>query len=155
MIRVVLFDVGGTLVEANPPGTAVADLVARPIGTAVQDLRALKARFRLGAVTDTSVMTAADVRAALTPSGLDDLLEVVVTSVDVGTAKPDPGGVLAALDRLGATPAEALFVGDADVDADAAQRAGVAFARVGPACGAGQAVHQWLAGARSSGGAND
>lgn len=146
MIRVVLFDVGGTLVEADPPGTAVADLVARPIGNAVQDLRALRARFRLGAVTDTAVMTEADVRAALAPSGLDELLEVVVTSVDAGAAKPDPAGLLVALDRLGATPAEALFVGDADVDAGAAQRAGCAFARVGPGCGAGPAVHRWLAG---------
>ena len=95
-------------------------------------LRALKGTFRLGAVTDTAVMSSTEVRAALHGTGLDELLEVVITSSDVGSAKPDPRGIEAALARLGAAPGEALFVGDADVDADAARAAGVAFTRVGP-----------------------
>ena len=132
MITTILFDVGDTLVRAARPGTPVADLVAEPIPGVVRTLRALAARARLGAVTDTSVMTEADVRAALAPSGLDDLLEVVVTSADVGCAKPDPRGIHLALERLGAAPAETLFVGDADVDEQAAHSAGTAFASVRP-----------------------
>src|SRR3546814_15641491 len=75
-------------------------------------------------------MSEADVRAALAGTGLGELLEVIVTSHDVGAAKPDPRGVQAALHALGAAPSEALFVGDADVDEAAAAAAGVAFARV-------------------------
>jgi len=132
MITTILFDVGGTLVRAAEPGTAVADLVAEPLPGVPDALVALGRTYRLGAVTDTAVMSEAQVRHALGETGISELLEVVVTSVDVGAAKPAPRGVLAALARLGAEPGEALFVGDAEVDERAAQAAGVAFVRVGP-----------------------
>ena len=128
-ITAIVFDIGDTLVHAAPAGTAVTDLVVDPIGTAVADLEALSADYRIGAVTDTSVMTEADVRALLGPCGLDALLEVVVTSVDVGAAKPDPRGLRLAMRRLGVEPSATLFVGDADVDAGAAEAAGTHFAR--------------------------
>jgi nicotinate-nucleotide--dimethylbenzimidazole phosphoribosyltransferase len=131
VITTILFDIGDTLVRAAAPGTPVADLAAEPLDGVVPTLRALVRSHRLGAVTDTSVMSEAEVRAALAPTGLGDLLEVIVTSADIGAAKPDPRGLQAALDALGAAPAHALFVGDADVDAAAAHAAGVAFARVG------------------------
>jgi nicotinate-nucleotide--dimethylbenzimidazole phosphoribosyltransferase len=132
MITAVLFDIGDTLVRAAAPGTPVDELVAQPLQGAVEVLQALATTHRLGAVTDTSVMTEADVRAALAGTGISELLEVVLTSHDIGAPKPDPRGLLAALDALGAAPAEALYVGDAEVDAGAAAAAGVAFARVGP-----------------------
>ncbi|MDR5699170.1 HAD family hydrolase [Agromyces aerolatus] len=44
---------------------------------------------------------------------------------DVDTAKPDPEVVAVALDRAGAEPAEAVFVGDSTWDMIAAGRAGV------------------------------
>ncbi len=90
----------------------------------------LAATYRLAAVTDTSVMTAADVRAALDRSGFEGLLDPIATSVDMGAAKPDPRGLLWVLDQLGLAPAEALFVGDAEVDREAAEAAGVAFIQV-------------------------
>lgn len=132
MPTAVIFDIGDTLVRAAAAGTPVTDLVAQPLDGALPTLRALARQHRLGAVTDTAVMTAADVRRALAGSGLDELLEVIVTSFDVGVAKPDPTGLRAVLDALGVRPADALFVGDHDVDAGAAAAAGVAFARVGP-----------------------
>jgi nicotinate-nucleotide--dimethylbenzimidazole phosphoribosyltransferase len=128
----ILFDVGDTLVRAASPGTPVADLVAEAFDGVLPCLHALAADHRLGAVTDTAAMREADVRAALTGSGLDDLLEVIVTSQDVGAPKPDPRGIHRALDRLDVAPDRCLFVGDADVDEAAARAAGVAFARVGP-----------------------
>lgn len=131
MIRTVLFDIGDTLVHAAAPGTPVQELVAQPVDGALDVLHALATTHRLGAVTDTTVMTQADVRAALAGTGIGELLEVVVTSCDVGTAKPDPRGLRAAMDALGAAPEEVLFVGDADVDLAAAAAAGVAFARAG------------------------
>lgn len=131
MITTILFDLGDTLVRAAPPGTPVDELVAEPFVDVLPTVRALARSHRLGAVTDTAVMTEADVRAALAGTGLAELLEVIVTSVDVGAAKPDPRGLEVALARLAAAPGEALFVGDAAVDAEAARAAGMAFARVG------------------------
>lgn len=132
MISTILFDIGDTLVRAAAPGTPVTDLVAEPLPGVVPTLQALARHHRLGAVTDTAVMSEDDVRRALAGTGLAELLEVIVTSHDVGAPKPDPTGVAAALTALGASPPQALLVGDADVDAGAARAAGVRFARVGP-----------------------
>ncbi len=131
MITTVLFDIGDTLVRAAAPGTPVDRLVPELLDGVARTLRSLATTHRLGAVTDTAVMTAHDVRTALQGTGLDELLEVIITSGEVGAPKPDPRGVLAALAALGAAPHEAVLVGDAEVDAGAAAAAGVAFARVG------------------------
>ncbi len=130
MITAILFDIGDTLVRAAAAGTPVDALVAQPLPGVRRTLEALARSFRLGAVTDTAVMTEADVRAALAGTGLGELLEVIVTSHDIGAAKPDPRGIEAALARLGTAAAETLFVGDAEVDEGAARAAGTAFARV-------------------------
>jgi nicotinate-nucleotide--dimethylbenzimidazole phosphoribosyltransferase len=128
----VLFDIGGTLVEAAPPGTAVRDLDVRVRDGADRTIAALAAAgLRIGAVTDTTVMTEADVRETLAGSPLDGAVTEVVTSVDVGAAKPSPDGIREAMRRLGLTdPARVLFVGDADADRGAASAAGTAFAAV-------------------------
>ncbi|MEY2468988.1 MAG: nicotinate-nucleotide--dimethylbenzimidazole phosphoribosyltransferase, partial [Actinomycetota bacterium] len=73
MITTLLFDIGDTLVHAAAAGTPVEGLVATPIDGAVRTLTALASHYRLGAVTDTSVMTSADVRAALAGTGLNEL----------------------------------------------------------------------------------
>ncbi|HEV7525401.1 MAG TPA: nicotinate-nucleotide--dimethylbenzimidazole phosphoribosyltransferase [Acidimicrobiia bacterium] len=127
-IDAILFDVGGTLVSEAAPGTPVDRLVAQPLPGVVDALRALQSQHRLGAVTDTAVMDEQAVRALLGPVGLDSLLEVVVTSTDVGAAKPDPASVHEALRRLGVDASRALLIGDRAVDRDAAAAAGVAFA---------------------------
>jgi phosphoglycolate phosphatase-like HAD superfamily hydrolase len=44
---------------------------------------------------------------------------------DVTTPKPSPEGLILALERLGASPARAVFVGDSDHDVEAGRRAGV------------------------------
>ena len=130
-VAAIIFDVGDTLVHAAAPGTPVAALRAEPIGEVVSDLRRLGERYRLGALTDTSVMAGEQVREALATCGLADLLEVIVTSVDVGAEKPDPRGLRAVMRRLGVTPERTLFVGDADVDEGAAVAAGTHFVRAG------------------------
>lgn len=145
-LRAVIFDIGGTLVRHAPVGTAVADLVPEPIGNAVADLERLAGRFRVGALTDTSVMTASDVIAALSRIGLDRDLEVIVTSVDVGAAKPDPRGLLQIIEHLGATPTTTLFVGDAEVDAGAAKAAGAHFAWSDGERSPGEIVDEFLMG---------
>ncbi len=129
-IDAVLFDVGGTLVSEAPPGTPVAELRADPRPGAIETLRGLAQHHRIAAVTDTSAMREAEVRELLQPVGLDGLLEAVVTSADVGAAKPDPTSLTAALRRLGVEPERAVYVGDAASDRDAAAAAGVEFVAI-------------------------
>jgi nicotinate-nucleotide--dimethylbenzimidazole phosphoribosyltransferase len=126
-IDAVLLDIGGTLVEQAPPGTALDSLVPRALPGVVETLRELARHHPLGAVTDTAVMDEAAVRALLARIGIDEFLEVVVTSCDVGAEKPDPRGVLEACRRLGVTPGRVLLIGDRDVDRDAASNAGAGF----------------------------
>jgi phosphoglycolate phosphatase len=66
-------------------------------------------------------------RLALDRHGLLDHVEAVVGRDSVATHKPDPEPLLTTIDRLGADPSSALFVGDTERDAVTAERAGVAF----------------------------
>ena len=139
-----LVDLGGTVVDEADPATPVADLQVRLRDGALADLVAIAGQVRLGAVTNTAVMAEAEVRALLEPSGLSDLLEVVVTSVDAGVAKPDPRPLTVALDQLGLhDSARVLFVGDQPTDAAAAEAAGMPYADVdGGTIGA--AIQAWV-----------
>jgi phosphoglycolate phosphatase len=65
--------------------------------------------------------------------GREDLLEpfdVIVGGEDVSRHKPDPEGLLAAIERLGGSLSGSLYVGDSVTDAETARRAGVPFAAV-------------------------
>jgi phosphoglycolate phosphatase len=57
--------------------------------------------------------------------GLGAAIDVVLGPEDVARPKPAPDMLLAALNRLGVPPSEALYVGDMTVDIDTARRAGV------------------------------
>jgi pyrophosphatase PpaX len=61
----------------------------------------------------------------LAEHGIGPKLHVRVCGDDLDTHKPHPGGLEEALRQLAVTPAEALFVGDADVDVLAGSAAGV------------------------------
>ncbi|SFR30517.1 MULTISPECIES: HAD family hydrolase [Halorubrum] len=69
-------------------------------------------------------------RIAIEARGLDDavLSDAIVGRDTVDSHKPDPESLLAAIDRLGGVPEDALFVGDSRRDAVAAERGGVDFA---------------------------
>ncbi|VTT86514.1 hypothetical protein DM2_2552 [Halorubrum sp. DM2] len=71
-------------------------------------------------------------RIAVETHGLGDAVvsEAILGRDSVGSHKPDPEPLLAAIDRLGGTPETALFVGDSRSDAVAAERGGVDFAWV-------------------------
>lgn len=62
--------------------------------------------------------------------GLDDLLVLVIGGDDVSRAKPDPEGLLGALNTLGLAPDQVLFCGDTVIDAKTAQAAGTDFCAV-------------------------
>jgi len=62
---------------------------------------------------------------------LAEQFEVVVGYEDTDRHKPEPDPVLLALERLGASPAEAAYVGDSPFDIQAAKSAGVFAVAVG------------------------
>lgn len=61
----------------------------------------------------------------LTRSGWERLFEVVVCAGDVPERKPHPAPLLHGLDRLGVSPAEAVYVGDSVDDVQMGNAAGV------------------------------
>jgi len=68
--------------------------------------------------------------AVLTALGVRERFQVVVACEDVARMKPDPEGLVRALDALDVPPAACLYVGDTRVDVAAARGAGVAVAGV-------------------------
>ena len=59
--------------------------------------------------------------------GLAGYFELVMTASQVTNPKPHPEPLLKVLDYFGATPDEALFIGDGEVDMQAAKGAGIPF----------------------------
>jgi phosphoglycolate phosphatase len=70
------------------------------------------------------------IEAVLGREELAHYFDVIVGGEDVEAFKPDPGGLLAAIEQLGVPLDRALYVGDSVTDAETARRAGVAFLAV-------------------------
>lgn len=81
-----------------------------------------KRGLRVGVVTSKVRMTT---EMGLKLTGLDDFVETIVTVEDVEKPKPDPEGIRKALAFFGASPEQAVMVGDSHYDIEAAQAAGV------------------------------
>jgi putative hydrolase of the HAD superfamily len=65
--------------------------------------------------------------------GIDQLFEAVIISAEIGIRKPRPEIFLAACERVGVAPAEALFVGDSfENDVVGAKRIGMDAAWLNP-----------------------
>ncbi|UYZ61825.1 HAD family hydrolase [Hymenobacter weizhouensis] len=95
----------------------------RPVPGAGALLDALKPRYRTGIVTNNRTAEQQDKLQFL---GLTQLVDVLITSEDVGATKPDPHIFQVALEQLGAQPDEAVFVGDNWVaDVVGARNAGI------------------------------
>ena len=56
---------------------------------------------------------------------IDEIFDIVVDSAFVGMRKPDPEIYRLTLERLGAAPAEALFVDDVELNCEAARELGM------------------------------
>jgi pyrophosphatase PpaX len=93
------------------------------------------AGLRLGVATS-KMRTSVDLAFRTVPPPVE--FDAIVTLEDTTTHKPDPAPLLHALAGLGAPPAQALYVGDAVVDIEAARAAGCAA--VGVTWGAGVAA---------------
>jgi len=93
-----------------------------------QAVRGLKQRgLKLGIV---STKFRYRIETILKRDGLPDTFDLVIGGEDVSKHKPDPEGLQRALERLGSSPLNALYVGDSLTDAETAKRGGVPFVAV-------------------------
>lgn len=132
-----VFDVALTRAGLAPTPERIADLVAtyrthRPDIAlwpgVIEALKELKADHRLAIVTDGLGIMQRRKVAAL---GLEPLVDLVVYCWELDAPKPHPRPYRVALEALGATPAEALVIGDNPAhDLAAAQALGCGFIRV-------------------------
>jgi HAD superfamily hydrolase (TIGR01509 family) len=101
-----------------------------PIPGGREALASLQQRgFVLGIVTDTIYPIERKMR-WLRQIGVDEFIDVVACSTDVGAHKPDPAIYLNALQQVGLTPDESAFVGHAADELEGAHRAGLATVAV-------------------------
>jgi pyrophosphatase PpaX len=99
------------------------DAMVRAFPGTVEMVRAIAtARRRLGLVTSKNN---AGARRGLALVGLDATMEVIIGADDVTRHKPDPEPVHRALEALGASAADAVFIGDSHHDVAAGRAAGV------------------------------
>jgi len=70
------------------------------------------------------------IQTILRREGLLELFDTIVGGEDVARHKPDPEGVLKAMETLNVAPDQSIYVGDSTVDAAVADRAGIRFVAV-------------------------
>ncbi|MEA2359924.1 MAG: hypothetical protein QOI62_3184 [Solirubrobacteraceae bacterium] len=119
--------VAGELGLALPPDDVLEALLASIRFNAYAEVPEALARLRAGgarlAVVSNWDVSLHDV---LERTGLRPLVDAVVISAEVGVAKPQPAIFHAALERLGATAADAMHVGDSlELDVAGARAAGL------------------------------
>ena len=62
--------------------------------------------------------------------GLSPYIDLIIGGEDIERYKPDPQGIEMAIERLGVTKEEVLYIGDSEFDAGAAENAGVDYVGV-------------------------
>lgn len=99
-----------------------AELAAiRPYPSAVASLEALRAAgVKTGVVSNRKFA-----RKVLDATKLAPYMDVIIGLEDVTKAKPAPEALHTAMARLGVSPEETIYVGDTDIDMQAAMAAGV------------------------------
>ncbi len=122
---------------ADPTADAVADLVAADRELIVElavlhpDTRPFLEALRATGVRTAFVSNCAEnTRPLLGALGLDDLVDELVLSYEVGVAKPEPAIFRIALERLGVAAGDAVLVDDQQSYCDAAAGIGMAAVRI-------------------------
>lgn len=99
------------------------DARVSPYPGVVNVVRSLRQRsLRVGLVTSKNT---AGARRGLRLVGLEESMEVIIGADDVRHPKPHPEPITLAMDRLGVTAAETIYVGDSLHDMHAGRGAGV------------------------------
>jgi nicotinate-nucleotide--dimethylbenzimidazole phosphoribosyltransferase len=128
----VLFDLGNTLIAQENPGTPYESLAVKVLPGAVELLDQLHNSVKLGIVSNTKTITAADIQAKLSTVGLDKYFQTIIATAEFGTHKPDPAPITAVIEQLQCAADRTLYVGDIETDKQAALAAGAHFAYAGP-----------------------
>jgi nicotinate-nucleotide--dimethylbenzimidazole phosphoribosyltransferase len=128
----VLFDLGNTLIAQENPGTPYQDLKVQVLPGVQQLLDELHGKVKLGIVSNTKTITAADIRSKLATVGLDKYFQSIIATAEIGTHKPDPAPIAAAIEQLQCIAHRTLYAGDVETDKQAALAAGAHFAYAGP-----------------------
>jgi phosphoglycolate phosphatase-like HAD superfamily hydrolase len=97
----------------------------RPIEGALDAVRVLRSKGLKTAILTNNGRQAVDIVLDIIP--MASLFDVIQTRNESPTPKPFPDGLMAIISKLGVKLAEAIYIGDATIDAVAATRAGVAF----------------------------
>jgi nicotinate-nucleotide--dimethylbenzimidazole phosphoribosyltransferase len=128
----VLFDLGNTLIAQENPGTPYQDLKVQVLPGVQELLDELHEKVKLGIVSNTKAITAADIQTKLATVGLDKYFQCIIATAEFGTHKPDPAPITAAIEQLHCSADRTLYVGDIETDKQAAVAAGAHFAYAGP-----------------------
>jgi len=128
----VLFDLGNTLIAQENPGTPYEDLKVQVLPGVQELLQELNGKVKLGIVSNTKTITAADIKAKLAIVGLGKYFSCIIATADFGTHKPDPAPIKAAIEQLECAAARTLYIGDIETDKQAALAASAHFAYSGP-----------------------
>jgi nicotinate-nucleotide--dimethylbenzimidazole phosphoribosyltransferase len=128
----VLFDLGNTLIAQENPGTPYQDLKVQVLPGVQKLLDELNGKVKLGIVSNTKTITAADIQAKLAIVGLDKYFQTIIATAEFGIHKPDPAPIKAAIEQLQSTAERTLYIGDIETDKQAALAAGAHFAYAGP-----------------------
>jgi len=128
----VLFDLGNTLIAQENPGTPYQDLKVQVLPGVQELLDELQGNVKLGIVSNTKTITAADIQIKLATVGLDKYFQSIIATAEFGTHKPDPAPIMAAIEALGVKADRALYIGDVETDKQAALAAGAHFVYTGP-----------------------
>ena len=111
---------------------AEADLVATKLTTFFPEVRSLMDFLKEKGCQRGIVSTKYRYRImeALEANRMGELFDLIIGGEDVHSHKPDPEGILIAIERLGCLKEEVVFVGDSLYDYYAAENAGVRFKAV-------------------------
>ncbi|MGH3044285.1 MAG: HAD family hydrolase [Gaiellaceae bacterium] len=102
----------------------LASIVFQPLPGAAEGLARLRdAGLTLACVSNWDI----SLHGHLERAGLAEYFAEIVSSAEVGVAKPEAAVFVIALDRLGVAPERALHIGDGDGDRDGAAATGLAF----------------------------
>ncbi len=138
----VLFDLGNTLIKQENPGTPYEALSVQILPGVQNLLDTLRGQVKIGIVSNTQTITAADIERKLETVGLEKYFDLIIATAEFGKHKPDSAPITAAIEELEVSAQRTLYIGDVETDKQAALAAGAHFTYTGPdayAC-----VHQYL-----------
>jgi len=138
----ILFDLGNTLIAQENPGTPYKNLTVQVLPGVQELLDQLQSKVKMGIVSNTKTIMAADIHAKLATVGLDKYFQSIIATAEFGTHKPDPAPITAAIEQLQSTADRTLYIGDIETDKQAAESAGAHFAYAGP--NLYQSIQQYL-----------